>query len=119
MSSYYDTFVDNNGNIEIYPNISQIRLDEQNTSRKALFDNIVSKLQAANTSDETFRAELKAITKDQAEFPVDEYVKYRNIDGVIEAIARNSIMWSSNEYIDDGKTIAHIVSNVFANERPE
>lgn len=24
VSSYYDTFVDNNGNIEIYPNVSQI-----------------------------------------------------------------------------------------------
>lgn len=119
VSSYYDVFVDNNGTVEIYPNVSQIQLDAQNTSRKPVFDDIVSKLRAANTSDESFRQALYDITRPQAGFPVDEYVKYRNVDGAIEAAARNTIMWGGNDYIEDGIAIAHIIANVFAGEQPE
>ena len=119
VSSYYDVFVDNNGTVEIYPNVSQIQLDEQNTQRKPVFDDIVSKLRAANTSDESFKQALYDITRHQAGFPIDEYVKYRNVDGAIEAAARNTIMWGGNEYIEDGVAIAHIITNVFAGEQPE
>ena len=112
VSTHYHTFVKEGDEVVIYPNKSSIALDNEYEGRRIVYDGIITQLNLANTSEESFRNKLRYITKDQEGFPVDEYTKYRNVDGVVEAIAMAIVRWNGHSAIDDGITVANIVAHV-------
>ena len=108
LSSHFDTFVNEGDTVVIYPNkeaIVNARFGEQNYEWK----NIVETLTAANTSDENFREALQNLFKGYENIPIDEYTKYRNVDGIIQAIANVRCNTENEESIQNGKRIRNAV----------
>ena len=78
--------------------------------RNIEFVDKVEKLKAANTSDDNFRRALSELSQ-RIGFPIEEYVKYRDLDGIEEAIARN-LQTIPNEYIENGIKVRNAVVSI-------
>jgi len=63
---------------------------------------IIDRLKQANTSDQAFEEELRKLVGTYQDFPVEDYVKYREVEGVEEAIARNFLLWTPGQSISNG-----------------
>ena len=108
LSNYVDTFVvEDDGSVSIYTNKADLRDNDQ-------MQQDVQKLILANTSDESFRAAVEEVAQGVANFPIDLYVQYRNVEGIEGAIARarQQIPLSENASIKYGKELRDAVIHV-------
>lgn len=111
LSSHYDTIVNEGDTVVVYPNreaIINARFGEQHYEWKRT----VEILNAANTSDDDFRSALQEIFKNYQNVPIDEYVKYRNVEGIIEAIANVRSSTENEESIQNGKHIRNAIVSI-------
>jgi hypothetical protein len=101
LSSHFDIIVNNDGVYTIYHNADSIAFSSYKDTDYGV-QNIAKYLKEANTSDESFRAAIKAKTGTIPNFPVEEYVKIRDTEGIEEAIARKYLTWVPNQFIESG-----------------
>ena len=118
VSTYYDTFVNEDGLLTIYPNTSQTAIDMEVSDRRLAVDDTIRQLEEANTSDKAFQDKLEDImrVKLQEGFPAAEYVKWRQVEGAIPAIARACNAWDKNDSIKTGIQIQNLVAMVLSGE---
>lgn len=116
LSTHYDTIVKRGDVVEVYPNreaIVNARFGEQH----AIWKWVVDTLTAANTSDESFRNALNEVARGYEDFPIEEYVKYRQVSGIIQAIANRRSNTEGEESIQNGKRIRNaVVAILLGNE---
>lgn len=98
VSSHYDVFVEDNGKVTIYRNLQAIQDSTSAVNTKQTAD----KLRLANTSEESFRNELARLAQNTPGFPVEDYIQYKDVDGVYEAIARNLANWTKGQSVRNG-----------------
>ena len=111
LSSHYDTVVNEGDTVVVYPNreaFINARFGENHSTWKW----VVNTLTAANESDEKFREALKEIFKNYQNIPIDEYTKYRNVEGMIQAIANVRSNTENEESIQNGKRIRNAVVSI-------
>jgi hypothetical protein len=87
LSTHHDIIVKEGDTVVVYPNTESILNARFDTNFE--HKNTIDKLNAANTSDASFRQAIIDIFSnfDIDSIPVEKYVKYRNVDGMIQAIA--------------------------------
>lgn len=108
LSSHYDTVVNQGNTVVVYPNreaFINARFGEHN----AFWDGVYSELVSANTSDEEFRNKLNNLFQGFQNIPIDEYVKYRNVEGIIQAITNVRCNQENEEAVQNGKRIRNAV----------
>lgn len=108
VSTYQNIFVNTENGVVICKNTESY--DHNPAIRNEDFKYRVQQLKASNTSDESFKAELEK----QAPygFPVDLYVKYRNVEGVEEAAITHKIMFRSTPSIVAGQIARNAVLGI-------
>ena len=108
ISTYQNIFVNTENGVVICKNTESY--DHNPAIRNEDFKYRVQQLKASNTSDESFKAELEK----QAPygFPVDLYVKYRNVEGVEEAAITHKIMFRSTPSIVAGQIARNAVLGI-------
>lgn len=103
LSSHFDILVDDGNSPKIYKNIEAIEHSQSSrTDKNSRLKTIVDELKSANTSDEQFEKAVAEITKSIPTFPVKQYVEYRTVDGIEEAIGRKFLSWVPGQYIEAG-----------------
>jgi hypothetical protein len=111
LSSHFDTVVNEGDTVVVYPNreaIVNARFGEDHATWRW----VVQILTAANESDEKFKTALQEIFKSYENIPIDEYTKYRNVDGIIQAIANIRSNYENEESIQNGKRIRNAVVSI-------
>ena len=115
VSSHYDVFVSENGTVTIYHNTQAIE-DSNLTSEKSFdFKDMVDRLKAANTSEEAFRNAVIQVARAKTPLGEDEFlefVKYRDVDGIEEAIVRNILTWETPKDVQIGIKAQNAVVSV-------
>lgn len=108
ISTYQNIFVNTENGVVICKNTESY--DHNPAIRNEDFKYRVQQLKASNTSDESFKAELEK----QAPygFPVDLYVKYRNVEGVEEAAITHEIMFRPTSSIVAGQIARNAVLGI-------
>ena len=102
--SFYDLFVQDEDGVHIYPNI--VGIEHNNTRFGYNVQKAAETLRQHNTSDEEFRQAVIDLTKTLGQqFPVDFYVKYRNVEGIEEAVARRFYTFVDRQYVIDGNKV--------------
>ena len=109
ISTHFDIIVDDGTTRDIYVNEEAVYSSKKDY-RNIEFVDKVEKLKAANTSDDNFRRALSELSQ-RIGFPIEEYVKYRDLDGIEEAIARN-LQTIPNEYIENGIKVRNAVVSI-------
>lgn len=109
ISTHFDIIVDDGTTRAIYVNEEAVYSSKKDY-RNIEFVDKVEKLKAANTSDDNFRRALSELSQ-RIGFPIEEYVKYRDLDGIEEAIARN-LQIIPNEYIENGIKVRNAVVSI-------
>ena len=109
ISTHFDIIVDDGTTRAIYVNEEAVYSSKKDY-RNIEFVDKVEKLKAANTSDDNFRKALSELSQ-RIGFPIEEYVKYRDLDGIEEAIARN-LQTIPNEYIENGIKVRNAVVSI-------
>ena len=103
LSSHFDILVDDGTTQKIYKNLEAIQHSQASqVDKNVRLKQIVDDLKQANTSDESFEAAIKEVTKTIPNFPVQQYVEYRTVDGIEEAIGRKFISWVPGQFIEAG-----------------
>ena len=101
--SFYDIFVQDDDGVHIYPNIVGI---EHNEARfGAQVRTAATWLKSRNNSDQEFRDAISQFVKTEPQFPIDFYVKYRNVEGIEEAVARRFYTFTDREYVINGNKV--------------
>lgn len=108
ISTYQNIFVNTENGVVICRNTESY--DHNPSIRNEDSKYRVQQLKASNTSDESFKAELEK----QAPFgfPVDLYVKYRNVEGVEEAAVTHQIMFRPSASIIAGQVARNSVLGI-------
>lgn len=108
ISTYQNIFVNTENGVVICRNTESY--DHNPSIRNENSKYRVQQLKASNTSDESFKAELEK----QAPFgfPVDLYVKYRNVEGVEEAAVTHQIMFRPSASIIAGQVARNSVLGI-------
>lgn len=108
ISTYQNIFVNTENGVVICKNTESY--DHNPAIRNEDSKYRVQQLKASNTSDESFKAELEK----QAPFgfPVDLYVKYRNVEGVEEAAVTHQIMFRPSASIIAGQIARNSVLGI-------
>ena len=108
ISTYQNIFVNTENGVVICKNAESY--DHNPAIRNEDSKYRVQQLKASNTSDESFKAELEK----QAPFgfPVDLYVKYRNVEGVEEAAVTHQIMFRPSASIIAGQIARNSVLGI-------
>lgn len=108
ISTYQNIFVNTENGVVICRNTESY--DHNLSIRNEDSKYRVQQLKASNTSDESFKAELEK----QAPFgfPVDLYVKYRNVEGVEEAAVTHQIMFRPSASIIAGQVARNSVLGI-------
>ena len=108
ISTYQNIFVNTENGVVICKNTESY--DHNPAIRNEDSKYRVQQLKASNTSDESFKAELEK----QAPygFPVDLYVKYRNVEGVEEAAVTHQIMFRPSASIIAGQVARNSVLGI-------
>ena len=108
ISTYQNIFVNTENGVVICRNTESY--DHNPSIRNEDSKYRVQQLKASNTSDESFKAELEK----QAPFgfPVDLYVKYRNVEGVEEAAVTHQIMFRPSASIIAGQVTRNSVLGI-------
>jgi hypothetical protein len=75
-----------------------------------------NKLKAANTSDEAFRNKLIEMSSAIPDFPVEDYVKYREVEGIEEAIARKLLSFKGQSIQNGIKVRNAVISILLGNQ---
>ena len=120
LSSHYDTVVNYGDTVVVYPNreaFTNARFGERNVFWKGVRDGLI----AANTSDEEFRDHLTKLFENfkYKNVPIDEYVKYRNVEGMIDAIANVRCNQEDEESVQNGKRIRNAVVSIMLNKEEQ
>lgn len=110
ISTHYDIIVDDGNTRAIYVNKEAVSHSKNGSDNKGIEDK-TNRLKAANTSDEAFRAELTKMTVGLTGFPIEDYVKYRDVEGIEEAIARN-LQSSKGQFIENGIKVRNAVVSI-------
>lgn len=103
ISTFYDVFVEDEDGVHIYKN--KFALDILPDSGKYTEGKLLETLKSYNTSDEQFETAIKSITKNIYGFPIQEYVKYRKVEGVEEAVLRAINQYKANSGLTQSKNI--------------
>lgn len=107
LTTHYDVFVKDGDNVTIYPNREAI-INARFADNPG-HANTIEVLTAANTSDESFRQALNGLFVSDNSAPIDLYVKYRNVDGIINAIANRRWTQEYEESVIAGKLMRNTV----------
>lgn len=110
ISTHYDIIVDDGTTRAIYVNEEAVAHSKNGSDNKGIADK-ANRLKAANTSDEAFRAELSKMSAQMPGFPVDDYVKYRDVEGIEEAIARK-LQSTTGQFIENGIKVRNAVVSI-------
>lgn len=102
LSNYYDTIVDDGGVITVYTN--QYALDNYDFREYA---SEIQRLTDANTSDESFREALKTIV--HTEFPIEEFVKLREVPNIIPAIIHKKVSDTKSQSLMEAVLARNVV----------
>lgn len=89
ISSHYDIIYDDGKEKKIYVNKEAVRFSGYEDSE--LMKGVVEKLKEANKTDESFEEKLREIYGKVPNFPIQTYVKYRNLKGIEDAIVRRAV----------------------------
>ncbi len=100
ISTYYYTIVEEGDDIIICKNTEAI--NHRNESDTKLVDSIKQQLDKAIDSEDKFKQTLEELTKLYKDFSVDEYMKYRGVDGITEAIANHIVLYNPSEGVING-----------------
>lgn len=100
ISTYYFTIVEESDDIVICKNTEAI--NHRNESDTKLVNSIKRQLDKAINSEDEFKQTLEELTKLYENFPVDEYMKYRGVDGITEAIANHIVLYNPSEGVING-----------------
>lgn len=116
VSSYYDVVVQTeNGPIVCTNNeaIEKLRPEQKNE-----IEDIKQQLISVKDSDEKLLQVLEALFKNT---PVqyEQYIKYKNIDGIFDAIARNAVSYPVTSSIRDGILVRNAVIATLLNRESE
>jgi hypothetical protein len=82
LSTHFDTIVNEGENVVVYPNREAI-VNARFGENHVIWKWVVEKLTQANTSDESFKSALSEIFENYQDIPIEEYTKYRNVEGII------------------------------------
>lgn len=114
VSSYHDVIVQTeNGPVLCSNNEAIQKIKDEH--KKAIED-IKNKLESVKDNDELLLQELQSIFKGT---PVhyQAYLKYKNVDGIFEAIARNAISSKPSQSIIDGIKVRNaVIATLLGNE---
>lgn len=114
ISTYYDVFVQTENGVVICKN--KEAYDHQNENVTALVQKYIDDLKQNNTSDEAFKQALQKYSPQN--FPVDEYVKYRNVEGVEEAALMHAFTFNPTSGIVAGIITRNAVIGILT-ENPQ
>lgn len=116
LSTHYDTVVNIEGGIEIYPNREAIvnARFETNVAR----NNLIDELDSLKDDEQKYREYVEQLFKNYQNFPIpiNEYVKYRNVDGMSQLIANMRYNQENEESVQNGKRIRNAVVSIMLNQ---
>lgn len=112
ISTHFDTIAQDENGVHVYTNKEAVKYQ---FSENVYVKTIASQLQEANKSDEQFRQALTQLAFNHAGFPIEDYVHYRNVDGIEMAIAR-SLLSNTNTYVQVGIAVRSMVQAIFADQ---
>lgn len=110
ISTHYDIIVDDGNTRAIYVNEEAVAHSKNGSDNKGIADK-TNRLKAANTSDEAFRNELTKMSTGFVGFPIEDYVKYRDVEGIEEAIARK-LQSTKGQFIENGIKVRNAVVSI-------
>lgn len=112
VSSHYDIIVEEDGNYKIYTNDAAIAYHLKDKSINATIQAIVNDLEQTKSSDEAF---VETINKYARKFNQPEigeaYLKYKNVPGIEDAIARK-VFVEQNPSIQLGELVRNTVLQI-------
>lgn len=117
ISSHFDIIYDDGTNKRIYTNKEAVKYSQYESNKNVL--DITNELKAANTSDQAFEQKLSQIAERYPGFPVQQFVAYRNVDGIEEAIARKLMSFSTNTYVRTGVMVRNAVQAILVGSDAE
>ena len=89
ISSHFDVVYDDGTERKIYVNKEAVKFSGYEDS--TVMKDIVAKLKAANKTDESFEQQLNDLYGQVPNFPIQTFVRYRNVEGIEEAIVRHTL----------------------------
>ena len=109
LSTHYDTIVNIEGGIEIYPNREAIVNARFETN--VVWQKIVETLEQLKDNEQQYRQYLEDLFNNYQNFniPIDDYVKYRNVQGMSQVIADMRCNQENEESVQNGKRIRNAV----------
>lgn len=114
VSSHFDIIYDDGATRAIYTNKEAIRFAQYDQNQN--FINLVNKLKTANTSKESLEQVLTQLTSQYPGFPVQQFLEYRDVDGIEEAIARKMLSYSPNSYVRVGNMVRMTVQGILGGQ---
>ena len=117
LSTHYDTVVNIDGGIEIYPNREAIV--NAKFESNVMWQSIVEKLESLKDNESEYKTYLEDLFKNFQNFniPINDYVKYRNVHGMSQAIANMRCNQENTESVQNGKHIRNaVVAIMLGNE---
>lgn len=111
LSTHYDTIVKEGDTVVVYTN-REANANARFGQAHYEWKNTVDRLNAANTSDKEFKAALEHIFANIPNVPIDRYVKYRDVSGMVEAIANRKCNHELQRSVQFGKLMRKIVLSI-------
>lgn len=116
VSTYFDVVVKDGDTYKIYKNKAAIQQRKYQYGTNVKVKDVYDRLHAANTSDERFKEELKAIFEEEgiSNLSPNTYVKYRNVDGIESLIARTILQKDQSIYLQNAIIARNTILQIFA-----
>ena len=115
LSTHYDTVVNIEGGIEIYPNRESIV--NARFESNVMWQGIVEKLESLKDNEQEYKTYLEDLFSNYQNFniPINDYVKYRNTPGMSQVIANMRCNQENEESVQNGKRIRNAVVAILLN----
>lgn len=114
ISSHFSTVFDDGNEKAVYTNKEAIRFAGYNEN--IYIKDQIEKLKASNTSDQAFEQALIQMTQNIPEFPIQQFVAYRNIDGIEAAAVYKMQDSAQNRYVQVGIMVRQAVQSILAGQ---
>lgn len=110
LSTHYDIVINVGNTVEVYPNREAIvnARFEQNV----VWQNIIDQLNSKLNDEPAYREYITKLFERFPNAPVEDYVKYRNVENMSQVIANNRCTQEFEESVQNGKRIRNAVVSI-------
>ena len=119
VSTYYDAIVKDGDSYKIYANDAAISYSIAQSNKNGIVKGYTEILREANTDDETFKNALTRLANGHPTINVDEYVKYRNVNGIEDVVARAIAFDTPGHSVSYGEMVRKAVLAVLDGRQPD